>query len=90
MRGKRNSADTPAEISPEGVFFLIYGQNDPIATESKVHYEGILDSCGASYETVIIPQANHSFFHYMWKERILEMVEEWLNKTDMQGGKGND
>jgi len=90
LRGKRHVADPPAVISHDNAFFLIYGQNDPIAAESKVHYEGILDSCGASYETVIIPQANHSFFHYMWKERILEMVEEWLNKTDMQGGNSNE
>lgn len=58
--------------------FFIYGSKDPIATDSAIHYSRICEKFKIPFKIVEIKNANHSFFHYHWKEQIMEMSEKWL------------
>ena len=57
---------------------FIYGQNDPIAKESQRYYSNFCQRYEVPHRIVEIQNANHSFFHYKWKEQIFKMVENWL------------
>jgi alpha-beta hydrolase superfamily lysophospholipase len=59
---------------------FVYGQNDPIAKESSDYYQQICSQNQIHCDSIIVPEANHSFFHYGWKEQIFEHIERWLNK----------
>jgi pimeloyl-ACP methyl ester carboxylesterase len=60
---------------------LIYGQNDPILQESKPYYAARFGANLMPCHCHIIPDANHSFFHYKWKERIFDITCDWLSST---------
>ena len=68
--------------------FFIYGSKDPIAADSALHYSRICKKFNISVKTVEIKNANHSFFHYRWKEQIMEMSEKWFMESIR--GEGND
>jgi pimeloyl-ACP methyl ester carboxylesterase len=57
---------------------LIYGQNDPIAKKSSEYYHNLCIENKIKFNLHLIPNANHSFFHYKWKEQILNIIERWL------------
>ena len=57
---------------------FIYGENDPLTSESKSHYIPLFESAGCDVECEIIERANHSFFHYKWKEQIINIILSWL------------
>jgi pimeloyl-ACP methyl ester carboxylesterase len=59
---------------------FIYGQLDPNADESSRYYPLKCRQNGVPCECNFIPQANHSFFHYKWKEEIFDVSKQWLEK----------
>jgi pimeloyl-ACP methyl ester carboxylesterase len=59
---------------------FIYGQCDPNAEESCMHYTARCRENDIPPECHFIPQANHSFFHYKWKQEILDISANWLEK----------
>jgi len=60
---------------------LIYGGNDPIVKESRAYYTGRCEENGLSSGCRVIENANHSFFHYKWKEQIFDITRGWLEST---------
>lgn len=67
--------------------FFIYGSKDPIAVDSAAYYSRICETFRIPFKAVEIKNANHSFFHYRWKERIMEMTKEWLMEETGDGEK---
>ena len=63
---------------------LIYGQCDPICENSSRYYSQLLDKNRIPNELHIIENANHSFFHYQWKQQILDLCTAWLKKAKNQ------
>jgi pimeloyl-ACP methyl ester carboxylesterase len=59
---------------------LIYGQCDPNAEESCLYYTAGCRENDIPHECHFIQQANHSFFHYKWKQEILDISANWLEK----------
>ena len=59
---------------------LIYGDCDPISQESSRYYISRFEENDVSCESHFISYANHSFFHYKWKEQIAGICLEWLEK----------
>lgn len=79
----RYKNDNTGKIVSKCPLLFIFGQNDPIAAESKTHYKRICNQHGITSKFITISQANHSFFHYKWKEQIFEIVQSWLAKTNI-------
>ncbi|MHC4396872.1 MAG: hypothetical protein ACYS1A_14580 [Planctomycetota bacterium] len=67
--------------------FFIYGSKDPIAADSALYYSRICEKYKIPYRVAEIKNANHSFFHYRWKEQIMEMTKEWLMEETSDGEK---
>ena len=61
--------------------FFIYGSKDPIAADSAAYYSRICETFNIPFKAVEIKNANHSFFHYRWKEQIMEITEKWLTEN---------
>ncbi|MHC4214599.1 MAG: alpha/beta fold hydrolase [Planctomycetota bacterium] len=59
---------------------LIYGDCDPISQESSRYYISRFEENDVPFESHFISHANHSFFHYKWKEQIAEICLEWFEK----------
>lgn len=59
---------------------FIYGQRDPISAKSRRHYTSKCHQNNLVYDLYIVAGANHSFFHYKWKEEICNVSERWLEK----------
>lgn len=59
---------------------LIYGDCDPISQESSRYYISMCEENDIPFESHFISHANHSFFHYKWKEQIAGICCEWLEK----------
>jgi alpha-beta hydrolase superfamily lysophospholipase len=68
---------------------FIYGSKDPLAADSAIHYGRICEKFKIPFKTAEIKNANHSFFHYHWKEQLLEMIIEWLTERIGDGKKDN-
>ena len=75
-RYRRNSSGF-ATICP---LFFIYGLKDPIASDSGVYYSRICQRYKIPYKRLEIKNANHSFFHYQWKEQIFDISEKWIDE----------
>jgi len=58
---------------------FIYGQNDPICAASMEFYRRICQQYNIAWKSHVISFANHSFFHYVWKEEIYTIISEWLD-----------
>jgi len=58
--------------------FFIFAEKDPISEESIRYYSQICRQNRVVHEIHVIPKANHSFFHYKWKEEIFTLCENWL------------
>lgn len=67
--------------------FFIYGSKDPIAADSSAYHNKICEKFKIPFKTVEIKNANHSFFHYRWKEQIIEMSKKWLMEQSTDGEK---
>ncbi len=76
----------PEKAEPQhdrALALLIFGSSDPIAADSLRHYRTVCDARGLDYEDLVIPNANHSFFHYKWKEQIGRKTVMWLHETGL-------
>lgn len=82
-RYRRNSD----EFVTRCTLFFIYGSKDPIAADSATYYSRICETFNIPFKAVEIKNANHSFFHYRWKEQIMEMTKEWLMEETSDGEK---
>ena len=69
---------------------FIYGQNDPITAESAKYCTRICDENALPYKCHIIKGANHSYFHYLWKQQIFEISQQWLLKLMEKEKFGNE
>ncbi|MBL7106729.1 MAG: alpha/beta fold hydrolase, partial [Phycisphaerae bacterium] len=58
--------------------FFIYAAKDPIAAASRHHYTRICKKFAIPNKINVIKNANHSFFHYKWKEQIFDETEKWI------------
>lgn len=59
---------------------LIYGGSDPITPELSRYYIGSCKENDLPYKCHVIAGANHSFFHYKWKEEIFDLSKKWLKE----------
>jgi hypothetical protein len=66
---------------------FIYGQKDPIAADSRVFYSSLCQNYRIPHRIVEIANANHSYFHYKWKEEIFNITENWLIENIETGEK---
>jgi pimeloyl-ACP methyl ester carboxylesterase len=57
---------------------LIYGNQDPIGDESSRYYTRKCRQGDLPCDCRSIRGANHSFFHYKWKEEIFSLSKQWL------------
>ena len=69
---------------------FIYGENDPITAESAKYCTRICDENALPYECHIIKGANHSYFHYLWKQQIFEISQQWLSTLMAKGKIDNE
>jgi len=60
---------------------FIYGSKDPLATDSSSYYENICNMYKIRFKMIEIKNSNHSYFHYRWKEQIMNITEQWLNEN---------
>ena len=66
------------EFASKCPVMFIYGENDPIAVESSRYYTDRCRENNLPFECQTIKDANHSFFHYKWKEQIFDISKKWL------------
>jgi len=59
---------------------FIYGGSDPIREAAMAAYVNECRRNNVPYTCHIIEKANHSFFHYAWKEEIIRLSETWLKQ----------
>jgi len=59
---------------------FVYGGGDPIAAEASRYYSSKCRENELSYDCHVIPDANHSFFHYKWTEEIFGLSKKWLER----------
>lgn len=78
-RYSKNTSATYASVCP---VYLIYGECDPIRAESRKYYLNECHRHGMPVVCNTIANANHSFFHYQWKEQIIKMSRYWVNNLD--------
>lgn len=64
---------------------FVYGKNDPITNNSKIYYSQICKKTQIDYKCVLIENANHSFFHYKWKEQLFEISKKWIEGLAKKG-----
>jgi pimeloyl-ACP methyl ester carboxylesterase len=60
---------------------FIYGRLDPNADESSRYYPLKCRQNATPCECYFIDRANHSFFHYKWKEEIFDVSKKWLERV---------
>ena len=82
--GRRYKQIEPDNFASNCPALLIYGGHDPIAEESHRYYTAKYRQNAISYDCHFIPQANHSFFHYKWKDEIFEVSHKWLEKIELE------
>jgi acetyl esterase/lipase len=57
---------------------FIHGSGDPLSRESSQYYTAKCKENKLPYDCHFIAGANHSFFHYKWKEEIYSVSKQWL------------
>jgi pimeloyl-ACP methyl ester carboxylesterase len=79
--GQRYLSPPTASVKSKRPVLLVYGGNDPIFGESMSYYVSRCEENGAACECRVIENANHSFFHYKWKEQVFDIVRDWLSSA---------
>lgn len=79
LSGRYNRAEKKGSASRCPVLF-IYGEHDPIGKESSQYYTSRCQENDLPYDCHFIVDANHSFFHYKWKEEIFSVSKQWLER----------
>ena len=82
---RRYSQGQNKDVETKCPLLFIYGQKDPTAPNHRFFYSNICNKFKIPYEIIEIQNANHSFFHYKWKEQIFEHVEKWLMENLRDG-----
>lgn len=59
---------------------FVYGSGDSLTEESSRYYTIKCKENEVPYDCHFIADANHSFFHYKWKEEILCVSKQWLDR----------
>ena len=59
---------------------FVYGRGDSLAEESSRYYARKCRENKLPYDCHFVADANHSFFHYRWKEEILGVSRLWLER----------
>jgi pimeloyl-ACP methyl ester carboxylesterase len=83
--GQRYRRPRGSAVASRCPILLIYGGNDPTSRESSEYYTKMCRQTGLSCECHFIKGANHSFFHYRWKEQITSISRQWLERTHGSG-----
>ena len=78
--GKRYSKLAKKTFVSKCPLLFIYGGHDPVTEQSSRYYTDKCREQALQYDCHFIPQANHSFFHYKWKERIFDLSKQWLHQ----------
>ena len=65
-------------IASKCPLLFIYGECDPITADSSLYYAAKCRENRLPHYCHIIHDANHSFFHYEWKEEIFKISSHWL------------
>lgn len=78
LKLKRRYSAKPKNAASQCPLLFIYAENDPIRTDAEKFYKNICTQLGLPFNSKIIKDANHSFFHYKWKEKIIDITENWL------------
>ncbi|MFC1676502.1 alpha/beta fold hydrolase [Planctomycetota bacterium] len=60
---------------------FIYGGGDPTAKEANKYYADRCIGNKMPYTCHTVENANHSFFHYKWKQEIFTISKQWLENT---------
>ena len=76
--GRRYQSAENTPIASKCPILFIYGGCDPITAESSLYYTTKCRKNSLPYYCHIISDANHSFFHYKWKEEIFNTSSQWL------------
>ena len=83
LRLKNRYAPTETSIfSTKCPVLFVYGERDPLAEQSSRYYTTKCRENELPYDCHFIADANHSFFHYKWKEQILDITVKWLERTN--------
>jgi len=80
MLSRRYSQIQNKSFTSKVPVLFIYGSKDPLREKSSKYYTAKFRHNGLDYDCRFIRGANHSFFHYKWKEQIFEISKKWLNK----------
>ena len=84
-RVKRRYLSANGSIGKDSRLLFIYGENDPLMRLSLEQYQRKLEGGDSSVDFRVISGANHSFFHYKWKDEIFDICSKWL-----EGGQDGD
>lgn len=79
LRGRYTQAEKRIFASKCSVLF-IYGGHDPTGEESSQYYTSKCQEYDLPCHCHFIAGANHSFFHYKWKEEIFSVSKQWLGR----------
>jgi pimeloyl-ACP methyl ester carboxylesterase len=66
------------EFASKCPILFIYGAQDPVGDESREYYTERCRENDLPWDCHFIEGANHSYFHYKWKEQILDLSKRWL------------
>lgn len=76
--GKRYAREDNKRFASGCPILFIYGGLDPIGEESSQYYTRRCCENDLPFQCHFITGANHSFFHYKWKEEIFGLSKQWL------------
>jgi len=79
--GRRYKRTKVRAFSTKAPVLFIYAERDPVAQASKKFYTAECLNNKVRYDCCFISRANHSFFHYRWKEQIFDLSREWLERV---------
>jgi len=79
LTGRYERSDSTTFVSKPSVL-LVYGQYDPIGKQASSHYTANFTAAGIPAQCHVITGANHSFFHYTWKQEIFDVSSQWLSQ----------
>ena len=78
--GRRYKPPEKKGLASRCPILLVYGGKDHIRAESSQYYEAKYQQNGLPCDCRLVPGANHSFFHYKWKDQVCSMAQQWLER----------
>ncbi len=83
--GQRYVSPAVVSMKSKCPILFVYGGNDPILRESMSYYSGRCAENGVACDCRVIENANHSFFHYKWKEQVFDITRGWISSATGNG-----